>query len=331
MIKFCSIGCGGHASTAHGPSQKKALAARSDLNLAACCDLDAEAARSYAKAFGFRRHYSDIGTMLKAESPDAVALIVPTHHTARLSIPILESGLPLFLEKPPGLNLAELDQLVAAEKRGGGINQVAFNRRYSRVLTEVRAILDQTLAPDQVLQINYEMIRNDRRDYDFSTTAIHAIDAVHHLARSPYSRFDFSYKELPHLGPGVTTITMDGYCESGTQIHMNFQPVAGGDTESGSIHGIDHTICFDVIGQPMAAEGKVDHWAFGTIKDTIAAKGDRIETSGIYDEFISFLDAVSQRRPACPRVQDCRQQVALMEAIRQRSRSVEFAPELSTV
>ncbi|EIP97643.1 putative dehydrogenase [Opitutaceae bacterium TAV1] len=326
MIRFCTIGCGGHASTAHGPAQKKASAARGDIELAACCDIDETRACGYRETFGFSRHYTDIGTMLSRESPDAVALVVPTTLTSRLAAPLLECGIPLFLEKPPGLTVAELDQLVIAGRRGGGAHQVAFNRRYAPVIAGVRGILDTTLPAEDVLQINYEMIRYDRRDPDFSTTAIHAIDAVRHLARSPYRRCSLSYRELPQLGTGVAAITIEGHCESGTQVRLNFQPVAGQVTETGTIHAVNHTLLFDVFGTEPGRRGSFTHWAHGAAKSATTLDGDPIDANGIYREFVAFLDAVKHHRIPSPVLADCRQQVTLMEAIRSRASTLTFPP-----
>lgn len=327
MIKFCTIGCGGHASTAHGPSQKKAFTTRGDVELAACCDINETQARDYRDAFGFSRHYTDIDTMLARESPDAVALVVPTHLTSCLATPLLERGVPLFLEKPPGLTVTELDRLVIASRRGGGINQVAFNRRYAPVIVNIRKILDTTLPASDVLQVNYEMIRYDRRDPDFSTTAIHAIDAVRHLSRSPYHRCTLTYRELPQLGPGVAAITIEGHCESGTQVRLNFQPVAGRVLEAGTIHAVSHTLCFDVFDNSREPSGSFSHWNHDVLKTTSTVDGELVEANGIYWEFIAFLDAVKHHRIPSPVLADCRQQVTLMEAIRNRIPSVDFSKE----
>ena len=49
------------------------------------------------------------------------------------------------------------------------------------------------------------MTRVDRRDPDFSVTAIHGIDAVRFLARSDYAHVRFRYQEHPTSGPASPT------------------------------------------------------------------------------------------------------------------------------
>ena len=43
-FKICAIGCGAMATTGHGPSFQRYAQEHPDVELAACCDLDAEKA-----------------------------------------------------------------------------------------------------------------------------------------------------------------------------------------------------------------------------------------------------------------------------------------------
>ena len=63
-----------------------------------------------AQRFGFARAYTDVAAMLDAERPDAAVLAVPVHLTAAVGAPLLERGLPLLLEKPPGRTVPEVDR-----------------------------------------------------------------------------------------------------------------------------------------------------------------------------------------------------------------------------
>ncbi len=126
-MKLAQIGCGEHARVAHGPSQRRCAAERPELVLAACCDVDAERAEAFRRDFGYDRAYADPAAMLEAERPDAVVLVVPVEKTVALGSLVLERGIPLLLEKPPGRTAAEVDRLSAAAQAGGGVpHQVAF-------------------------------------------------------------------------------------------------------------------------------------------------------------------------------------------------------------
>lgn len=324
-MKLCTIGCGGHSSDVHGPAQQKA-ARQGAVQLAACCDLNETLAETYRARFGFERAYRDIQTMIDREEPDVVCLIVPTHVTCDLTVDILRQGIPLFLEKPPGLGTAELNRMRKAANAGKVPNQVAFNRRYMPVVARTHEILETHLPPEAVQQINYEMTRFDRRDADFSTTAIHAIDAVRFLARSPYHEVNISYREMPWMGGGVAAFTLDGTCESGTQVRINIQPIAGKTSEGACIHAAEHTLRLSLLGADgRQFQGYLEHWQKDRLAERFQATGDLIDRNGTYGELASFLDAVREGRVPTPNLDDCHQQMALMEALRRRLPRVDFA------
>jgi predicted dehydrogenase len=52
-MKVCMIGCGGFASLCHGPAQRRCARESPEVELAGCCDTDADRAREYGKAFGY--------------------------------------------------------------------------------------------------------------------------------------------------------------------------------------------------------------------------------------------------------------------------------------
>ena len=65
-MRFCMIGCGEHAFSSHGPAQVRYVASHREIELAACCDVDATKAEEYRRRFGFARAYTDIDAMLDA-------------------------------------------------------------------------------------------------------------------------------------------------------------------------------------------------------------------------------------------------------------------------
>src|ERR1035438_7624922 len=197
-LKICMVGCGSFARQCHGPAQRGYRASHPNAELAACCDVDPGRSREYSEAFGFARCYSDTRAMLSDESPDAVVMAVPPAAACAEACPVLERGIPLLLEKPPGMTAGELGRLIAAagegggkaplllEKprgmtagelgrliaaagKGGGKAQVGFNRRYMPVMRSARGSLDGAFPPGSVGRIDYEMVRLDRWDPDFST------------------------------------------------------------------------------------------------------------------------------------------------------------------
>ena len=326
-MKFCMVGCGEHAVSSHGPAQAKQAALDSGLELAACCDVDGTKAEHYRERFGFKRRYADFEAMLDDERPDAVALVVPVPLTCDLGCRILERGIPLLLEKPPGETVAEVDRLLAAALAGGGAgrevpHQVAFNRRHVPLVSALRRQLD---ALDEPLQhVRYEMVRVNRRDRDFSTTAIHAIDAVRFIAASDFADVRFRYRDWPDLGPGVANIFMDAVMASGATAHLSFCPVGGVVVERAEVHSFDHTFFLEIpMWNGYDAPGRLVHLAHGAVAGELrgAREGHgaaSFELGGFDDQYKAFFGAlVAGRRPA-PGLAETRQSVEIAEAMRAR-------------
>jgi len=323
-MRLCQVGCGEHARVAHGPSQVRRARERGDLVLAGCCDVDAARAEAFRRDFGYARAFTDPAAMLDAERPDAVVVVVPVGRTVEVGSLVLERGLPLLLEKPPGETVAEVDRLIAVAERGGRAvpHQVAFNRRFAPLVRELRRRIEEA-GPLQ--HLHYEMTRVERRDPDFSTTAIHGLDAVRYLAGCDYAEARFRYRELPALGPGVANILVDARMASGATAHLAFCPVAGVLVERASAHAHDHSLFLHVpMWSGVDSPGRLWHFAGGKRVDDLGGDvvGDGtalFELGGFYRETAAFLDALEAGRTPSPSLRESRQSVEIAERIRRRA------------
>ncbi|PAW77493.1 MAG: hypothetical protein B9S32_10875 [Verrucomicrobia bacterium Tous-C9LFEB] len=328
-MKLCTIGCGAHAHSVHGPSQRRCASQYADVELTSCCDLNPKHAASFAQKFGYARSTTDWKEMVRREKPDAICLILPPQHIADVAVPLLNEGIAILLEKPPGLTSQDLDCLIEAAQKGGGIHQVAFNRRYTPLLVEAFRTLTTEISPRDVIQIRYEMVRHNRTDPDFSVTAIHAIDAALFLARSPACSARFEFHELPHLGAGVAAATMNVVCESGTRVQCLFQPVAGVVLERVVIHAIGMTLTVDLpMWDGFDSPGYLRLWKKDQLVKVVLGNElsgvEMFELCGFYDETVAFLNCVRADRPAAPTLEDSRNSMLLMECYRKRMREFSF-------
>jgi len=322
-MKLCQIGCGEHARVAHGPSQARCVRERPGLVLAGCCDVDASRAESFRRQFGYARAFADVVTMLETERPDAVVVVVPVERTVAVAPLVLERGLPLLLEKPPGETVAEVDRLIAAaERRGRTIpHQVAFNRRFAPLVRELRRRIEEA-GPLQ--HLHYEMTRVERRDPDFSTTAVHGLDAVRYLAGCDYAEARFRYREMPELGPGVANIFVDAVLTSGATAHLAFCPVAGVLVERATAHAHGHSLFLHVpMWSGVDSPGRLWHYAHGELAadldgEQVGDGTELFELGGFYRETVAFLDAVAAGRAPSPSLRESRQSVEIAERIRHR-------------
>jgi len=322
-FKICLVGCGSHSRRVHGASLQRYAREDPEVCLAGVCDLHLEAARAYARDFGFQRAYNDIDAMLAQERPDAVSVVLPPELTCRVCIPLVEKGLPVFMEKPPSMTSTEFGKLMAAAERGHAVTQVAFNRRYTELLVRARELLDKNMPPESVCEIDYEMTRFNRRDADFSTTAIHALDAMLFLARSPYREARFSFREREDLGPGVADIFMEGTFESGARLRLNVQPVAGVILERVTVNALGQSLMLELPMWKAQSVGNLRYWRGDQLEVELRSGGLEseaclFEQSGFFAENKAFFDAVRAGKRPSPGVNEAWQQVALMEAMRNR-------------
>jgi predicted dehydrogenase len=324
-MHLCQIGCGEHARVAHGPSQARCARERSDLVLSGCCDLDRGRAEAFRRDFGHARAFTDPEAMLEAERPDAVVVVVPVERTVAVASLVLERRIPLLLEKPPGETVSDVDRLVAAAESSGGVpHQVAFNRRFAPLVQELRR---RTCEAGRLQHVEYEMVRVERRDPDFSTTAVHGLDAVRYLAGCDYTEARLRYHELPELGKGVANIHVDAVMASGATAHLSFAPVAGVLVERAAAHAHGHSLFLHVpMWGGVDSPGRLWHFAGGRLAAEVA--GDRVgdgtalfELGGFYRETAAFLDALAAGRAPSPSLRESRQSVAIAEAIRARQPS----------
>jgi len=321
-IKVCMIGCGGFAQLCHGPAQLRLRDSNPDVELSACCDVDPQVSRKYSDAFGFERSYSDVREMLLAERPDAVVAAVPPAMTSAVGSLVLGLGFPLLVEKPPGLTTIELGQLISATEEGGASAQVAFNRRHMPVIKHAMTVLGSEFGPGSVVRLDYEMVRFNRWDSDFSTTTVHAIDASLVLARSPFRVAEISFQVQRSGDLEAANVTIDAECASGTRVQIKVLPVSATNSESATIHGVGQSIMLKIPMSPQShGDGSVEHWRADSLVSSFSDKKfGPVDRLGVLGETGAFLEAVRSGTPFSPRLQDCLQQVTLMEAIRTRRR-----------
>ncbi|HQM99824.1 MAG TPA: Gfo/Idh/MocA family oxidoreductase [Candidatus Hydrogenedentes bacterium] len=74
---------------------------------------------------------------------DAVFVCTPNHFTPGIVIEALDAGKHVFCEKPPGRTVADIENIIAAEKRNPGLKLTfGFNHRYHGGIQEAKRIVD---------------------------------------------------------------------------------------------------------------------------------------------------------------------------------------------
>ncbi len=130
-IRIGVIGMGGFAGSHHQAIAR--LEDRGHARLVCACDpnLGAFSAEQQALRFASRgvRLFTDYSTMLDAchSQMDVVLVPTPIQLHAEMHSAATARGLPAYLEKPPTLDYAELERMIAADARARKASIVGFN------------------------------------------------------------------------------------------------------------------------------------------------------------------------------------------------------------
>ncbi len=102
-----------------------------EIDLVAVCDLQEELAARNARNFGARAAHTDVATMLRDETPDAVMVVGPPQVHLDVGLQVIEAGCHLFIEKPAAPTIEGARQLVDAAAAKGVVGQVGHMMRHA--------------------------------------------------------------------------------------------------------------------------------------------------------------------------------------------------------
>lgn len=86
------------------------------VSLVAVCDMDLQRAKLTASQYGASAYYADSSKMYASENLDAVFLCTPPQAFLELTCEAFDAGLNVWLEKPPGLNVSEVEEMIRYRK-----------------------------------------------------------------------------------------------------------------------------------------------------------------------------------------------------------------------
>jgi predicted dehydrogenase len=138
------VGCGGI-----GNSHARAYVADPRVELVGVVDVIPERAETYARDYATTASGSI--AELADRQPDLVSVATPPGSHVGPTLELLGRGISVLLEKPPTVNLVDLDALIAADEASAGTVYGVFQHRHGSGARRAHALLhDGALGRPQV-------------------------------------------------------------------------------------------------------------------------------------------------------------------------------------
>lgn len=134
-LKVGFIGCGTHARSAVYPSL-----AYGPFDLVCTCAAHLESAERTARTFGAKRWYDDHTKMLSSEDLDACLVVLPPRLYKEIVTACLETGLPVFSEKPGAETIEDAKAILRASRKAGRPVMVGFMKRFAPAYRRAKEI-----------------------------------------------------------------------------------------------------------------------------------------------------------------------------------------------
>jgi len=292
MIKLTVIGAGQHSQINHLAALRKYVSEHpGKVELSALCDLRRDHVESVRQQFGFERSYTDIDEMLTRESPDGCIAVTPVALTREITFRLLDRGIPLLIEKPPGADFREAKAITEAVERSRVPVMVSMNRRFAPVIAFARA----ALADRRMEKIQATMLRDGRVETEFFYgTGLHSLDTMRHLAGDVG---DYSVRSREVAGVHWYWVDLDFL--SGARGTLEVIPTCGCVSEQYDFLGPGYRILARFMGDDS---GSVTIWEGGKVETRVLRTEETPDfvENGSYDETVEFIASIREKRPPVP-------------------------------
>lgn len=305
-VRVGFIGCGSFANTMHYPN----LAEMPGVELVAVCDLDEERLRKTADKYQVPHRYIRYQKMLEKEEIDAVYVVMPPMGLFPIVMDVLESGRPVFMEKPPGMTTEETQAMAEKARQKGVFGMVGFNRRYAEVFIQAKAKVLEAGPPNlAVAEFHKNMLRTGPY-YGMSvlrTDIIHVVDALRDLLGDPVEIFAYADRCYANWVNNYNALIR---FKSGAVGYLTGNRSAGSRYERFEFHSPGVSA---YIRAPEIAEIYYD--GRGEPKILRPQNPDPRKSYGYWTEDLHFIDCVRRKQPPITNLEDAVLTMALVDAI----------------
>jgi predicted dehydrogenase len=131
----------GHWHAVYDAAYLRHLLAMPDVDLVGIQDSDPDLVSRRAAEIGSSATFTDYGKMLATTRPDFVVALGRHRQMAAIANDLLDGGYPFLMEKPMGINAAEVEALAAKAARLNAFVAVPLAQRYSAFANRARELL----------------------------------------------------------------------------------------------------------------------------------------------------------------------------------------------
>jgi len=323
MLRIVLVGVGYWSREVHGPALAHyAKEHPGEVELAAVCVRKSVArAKEFCGEFGFARVYTNLDEMIDTEKPHACWVVAPIEGTREIAGHVMERGVPVIFEKPPGRNLAEAKELAEISARTETANMVAFNRRWAPCTQKALRWAEEH-GPFEYLYAR--MLRSKRMDEQFAFgTGIHLLDCVRALAEASMGGLRSAKVTRVRSAAGRFNFHVDMSFGSGAKGRCDILPTCGVIDETYTLFGQNRWVTYSLPWHTVG--GKAELWVEAELKDSESWPAQpAFLSSGMYGEAVAFTSALRQGRKPSPSAEESVASVALAEAV-QEGRDIAFS------
>jgi predicted dehydrogenase len=214
--------------------------------LAALCDVDPALRDRFAGRYPDIRMYADYEDLLADGSLDAVVVATPVPTHFALARRALEAGLHAFVEKPPAMRAAEMEELVALARERERVLMPGHLLLYHPGVQRVKALIDAgELGEIFCIYGNRQNLGVIRRDENaLWSLGVHDLSVILHLLGE--EPVDVSAHGTAFLTPGVEDVV---FCylhfPSGRIAHMHLSWLDPHKMRKITVVGRDKMVVFD--------------------------------------------------------------------------------------
>jgi len=137
MLKAGFIGAGGRGQGAHYPSVSRLK----DVSIEAVAELDESRMKTVVDKYKIPRAFKDYREMLETVDLDIVYCIMHERWVTPIAIDCMNARKHIAIEKPPGMNSNETQQMLDAAIANNVYCMVTYQRRYTAVTQEAMRLV----------------------------------------------------------------------------------------------------------------------------------------------------------------------------------------------